>query len=71
MREESNLLIRPWQAKDDDRKHCRDRSVAEQRPRLPCGIGRNAWKLSFPKVTLLIICVDFYCGIECLKFLCT
>ena len=35
-REGSNPLMRPWQAKDDDRKHGRDRSAAERRPRLPC-----------------------------------
>jgi len=28
VRDESNLLMRSWQAKDRDRKHGRDRSVA-------------------------------------------
>jgi len=58
VREGSNLLTRPWQAKDDDRKHGRDRSAAERRPRPPCRIGRDACdQLSFPKVTLLIFSV--------------
>jgi len=56
VREGSNLLTRPWQVKDDDRKHGRDRSVAEWRPR-PL-IGRDACdQQSFPKVTLLIFFV--------------
>ena len=55
MREGSNLLTRPWQAKDDDRKHGKDRSAVEWRPRPPCQIGRDACdQLPFPKVTLLI-----------------
>jgi len=55
VREGSNLLTRLWQAKDDDRKHGRDRSAAERKPRPPCLIGRDACdQLSFPKVTLLI-----------------
>ena len=55
MREGSNLLTRPWQAKNDDRKHGRDMSAAERRPRSPYRIGRDACdQLSFPKVTLLI-----------------
>ena len=58
MREGSNLLTRPWHAKDDDRKHGRDRSAAERRPRLPFRIGRDACdQLSFPKVTLHIFSV--------------
>ena len=58
MREGSNLLTKPWQAKDDDRKHGRDRSVAERRPRPLCRIGRDVCdQLSFPKVTLLIFSV--------------
>jgi len=58
VREGSNLLTRPWQAKDDDRKLGRDRSAAEQKPRPPCRIGRDACdQLSFPKVTLLIFSV--------------
>jgi len=58
VRKGSNLLLRPWQAKDDDRKHGRDRSAAERRPRPPCWIGRDACdQLSFPKVTLHIFSV--------------
>jgi len=58
VREGSNLLMRPWQAKDDDKKHGRDRSAAEQNPRLPFQIGRDACdQLPFPKVTLLIFSV--------------
>jgi len=58
MREESNLLTTPWQAKDDYRKHGRDRSTAERRPRPSCRIGRDACdQLSFPKVTLLMFAV--------------
>ena len=45
-------MTRPWQAKDDNRKHGRDRSGAERRPRPPCHISKNACdQLSFPKVT--------------------
>jgi len=58
MREGSNLLTRPWQAKDDDRKHGRDRPAAERRPRPPCPVGRDACdQLYFPKVTLHIFSV--------------
>jgi len=58
VRKGSNLLTRPWQAKDDDRKHGRDRSTAERRPRPPCQIGRDACdQLSFPKVMLHIFSV--------------
>jgi len=55
VKEGSNLLMRPWQAKNNDRKYGRDRSAAERRPRPPCRIGKDACdQLSFPKVTLLI-----------------
>ena len=59
MREGSNLLTRPWQAMEDDRKHGQDRSVAEWRPpKPPCRIGKDACdQMSFPKVTLLIFSV--------------
>ena len=58
VREGSNLLTRPWQAKDDDKKDGRDRSAAERRPRPPCRIGRDACdQLSFPKGTFLIFSV--------------
>ena len=58
MREGSNLLTRPWQAKDDDRKHGSDSSAAERRPRPPCRFGGDACdQLYFPKVTLLIFSV--------------
>ena len=58
MREGSNLLIWPWQAKDDNRKHGRDRSAAERRPRPLCQIGKDACdQVSFPKVTLHIFSV--------------
>ena len=50
VREGSNLLTRPWHAKDDDRKRGKDRSAAEWRPRPPCRIGRDACdQLYFPK----------------------
>ena len=64
MREGSNLLTRLWQAKDDDRKHGRDRSAEERRPRLPCRIGRDACdQLSFPNVTLLIFSVFIFIAV--------
>jgi len=58
VREGSNLLMRPWEAKDDDRKHGRDRFAAERRPRPPCQIGMDACdQLSLSKDTLLIFSV--------------
>jgi len=65
VREGSNLLTRPCQAKDDDRKHGRDRSAAERRPRPPCRIGRVACdQLSFPEVTLLIFSVFIFIAVS-------
>jgi len=74
VREGSNLLMRPCQAKDDDRKHGRDsdRSVVERRPRPPCRIGRDVCDqptvFSKSHITYFFR-VYSYCGVERLKFL--
>ena len=58
VRKRSNLLARPWQAEDDDKKHGRDRSAVERRPRPLCQIGSDACdQLSFPKVALFFSCL--------------
>jgi len=55
------------------RKHGRDRSAAERRPRLPCRFGKDACdQLSFPKVTFNIsyfFRVYSYGGVKRFKFL--
>jgi len=64
VRKGSNLLTRSWQVKDD-RKHGRNRSAAEWRPRLPCRIGKDACdQLSFQKVTLLIFSMLIYIAVS-------
>ena len=71
VREGSNLLTRPWQAKDDDRKHGRDRSAAERRPRTPWSDWQGClWPAIFSKSHITYFFhVYSYCGVKRLKFL--
>jgi len=71
VRDGSNLLTRPWQANEDDKKHGQDRSVAERwPPKPPCWIGKDACdQASFQSHITYFFRVYSYCGVECLKFL--